>query len=64
MEANFSYNLALEDFARLSHRSLSTFKRDAQSVECNETYGSLAGSRRLLTSADARRAVSKLKAER
>jgi AraC-like DNA-binding protein len=28
MEANFSYNLALEDFARLSHRSLSTFKRD------------------------------------
>ncbi|HYQ97756.1 MAG TPA: AraC family transcriptional regulator, partial [Candidatus Nitrosocosmicus sp.] len=28
MEANFSYNLALEDFARLSHHSLSTFKRD------------------------------------
>jgi AraC-like DNA-binding protein len=28
MEANFSYNLGLEDFARLSHRSLSTFKRD------------------------------------
>ncbi|HET7394686.1 MAG TPA: AraC family transcriptional regulator, partial [Candidatus Binatia bacterium] len=28
MEANFSYNLALDDFARLSHRSLSTFKRD------------------------------------
>ena len=28
MEANFSYNLALEEFARLSHRSLSTFKRD------------------------------------
>jgi len=28
MEANFCYNLALEDFARLSHRSLSTFKRD------------------------------------
>ncbi|HWH78016.1 MAG TPA: AraC family transcriptional regulator [Candidatus Binatus sp.] len=28
MEANFSYNLALEDFAKLSHRSLSTFKRD------------------------------------
>ncbi|MGH7785112.1 MAG: helix-turn-helix domain-containing protein [Candidatus Binatia bacterium] len=28
MEANFSYNLALEEFARLAHRSLSTFKRD------------------------------------
>jgi AraC-like DNA-binding protein len=28
METNFSYNLALEEFARLSHRSLSTFKRD------------------------------------
>jgi AraC-like DNA-binding protein len=28
MEANFSYNLALEAFAKLSHRSLSTFKRD------------------------------------
>ena len=30
MEANFCYNLALEDFAKLSHRSLSTFKRDFQ----------------------------------
>jgi len=28
MERNFCYNLALEDFAKLSHRSLSTFKRD------------------------------------
>src|SRR3970282_600567 len=28
MEANFCYNLALEDFAKLSHRILSTFKRD------------------------------------
>ena len=28
MEANFCYNLALEEFAKLSHRSLSTFKRD------------------------------------
>jgi AraC-like DNA-binding protein len=28
MEANFCYNLALEDFAKLSHRSLSSFKRD------------------------------------
>lgn len=28
MEANFVYNLSLVDFARLSHRSLSTFNRD------------------------------------
>jgi AraC-like DNA-binding protein len=28
MEANFCYNLTLADFSRLSHRSLSTFKRD------------------------------------
>jgi AraC family transcriptional regulator, exoenzyme S synthesis regulatory protein ExsA len=28
MEANFCFNLALEDFAKLSHRSLSAFKRD------------------------------------
>ncbi|HWO41991.1 MAG TPA: AraC family transcriptional regulator [Candidatus Eisenbacteria bacterium] len=28
MEANFCYNLTLEDFAKLSHRSLSAFKRD------------------------------------
>lgn len=28
MEANFVYNLSLEKFARLSHRSLSTFNRD------------------------------------
>jgi AraC-like DNA-binding protein len=28
MEANFCYNLTLEEFAKLSHRSLSTFKRD------------------------------------
>jgi AraC family transcriptional regulator, exoenzyme S synthesis regulatory protein ExsA len=28
MEANFCYNLSLEDFAKLSHRSLSAFKRD------------------------------------
>ena len=28
MEENFSYNLKLEDFAQLSNRSLSTFKRD------------------------------------
>ncbi len=28
MEKNFCYNLKLEDYAELSHRSLSTFKRD------------------------------------
>jgi transcriptional regulator GlxA family with amidase domain len=28
MEANLCYNLPLEEFAKLSHRSLSTFKRD------------------------------------
>jgi AraC-like DNA-binding protein len=28
MEANFSYNLELEDFAKLCNRSLSSFKRD------------------------------------
>lgn len=30
MEANFCYNLKLEDYAELTHRSLSTFKRDFQ----------------------------------
>ena len=30
MEANFCYNLSLEDFTKLSHRSLSSFKRDFQ----------------------------------
>jgi AraC-like DNA-binding protein len=30
MEANFRFNLSLEEFARLSHRSLSSFKRDFQ----------------------------------
>jgi AraC-like DNA-binding protein len=30
MEVNFRYNLKLEDFAELSHRSLSSFKRDFQ----------------------------------
>lgn len=28
MESNFCYNLSIEEFASLSHRSLSTFKRD------------------------------------
>jgi AraC family transcriptional regulator, exoenzyme S synthesis regulatory protein ExsA len=30
MEANFLYNLSLEEFARLCHRSLSSFKREFQ----------------------------------
>jgi AraC-like DNA-binding protein len=28
METNFCYNLSIEEFARLCHRSLSSFKRD------------------------------------
>ncbi|MDX1943563.1 MAG: AraC family transcriptional regulator [Saprospiraceae bacterium] len=32
MEANFTYNLSLEEFARLSHRSLATFKRDFKTL--------------------------------
>lgn len=32
MEDNFCFNLKLEDFARLSYRSLSTFKRDFVTV--------------------------------
>lgn len=32
MEANFIYNLSLEEFARLTHRSLSSFNRDFYSV--------------------------------
>ncbi|MBK8194516.1 MAG: helix-turn-helix transcriptional regulator [Lewinellaceae bacterium] len=30
MEKNFCFNLRLEDYADLTHRSLSTFKRDFQ----------------------------------
>lgn len=30
MESNFCYNLKMEEFAKMSHRSLSTFKRDFQ----------------------------------
>ena len=38
MEHNFCYNLTLEDYARLCHKSLSTFKRDF--LECfGETPG-------------------------
>lgn len=32
MEKNFCFNLRLEDYAELSHRSLSTFKRDFQQI--------------------------------
>lgn len=38
MEANFCYNLKLEDFAELTHRSLSSFKRDFQNLY-NESPG-------------------------
>jgi len=38
MEANFCYNLKLEEFAELTHRSLSSFKRDFQNFY-NETPG-------------------------
>lgn len=32
MEANFRFNLSLEEYARLCHRSLSSFKRDFQTA--------------------------------
>lgn len=32
MEANFRYNLSMSEFARLTHRSLSTFHRDFQQI--------------------------------
>lgn len=38
MEANFRYNLSIENYAELCHRSLSTFKRDFQKMY-NETPG-------------------------
>lgn len=38
MESNFRYNLSLENFAELCHRSLSSFKRDFQK-QYNETPG-------------------------
>jgi AraC-like DNA-binding protein len=38
MESNFRYNLKLEDFAELTHRSLSSFKRDFQNYY-NESPG-------------------------
>ncbi len=36
MEANFRYNLSLEEFAKLCHRSLSSFKREFQ-AQFNES---------------------------
>jgi AraC-like DNA-binding protein len=38
MEKNFCFNLKLEDYAELCHRSLSTFKRDFQQ-QFNESPG-------------------------
>ena len=38
MERNYAYDLQLEDFARLCHRSLATFKRDFQ-----KTFGTSPG---------------------
>jgi AraC-like DNA-binding protein len=32
MESNFRYNLSLEEYARLCHRSLSSFKREFQTI--------------------------------
>ena len=32
MESNFRFNLSLEEYARLCHRSLSSFKRDFQTT--------------------------------
>ena len=38
MEANFRYNLSLEEYAKLCHRSLSSFKREFQ-AQFNESPG-------------------------
>lgn len=46
MEANFRYNLALEEYARLCHRSLSSFKREFQ-AQFNESPGKWLLQRRL-----------------
>jgi AraC family transcriptional regulator, exoenzyme S synthesis regulatory protein ExsA len=46
MEDNYSFNLKLEDFARLAHRSLSAFKRDFMRV-FNTTPGKWLIERRL-----------------
>ncbi len=46
MEANFCYNLALEEYAKLCHRSLSSFKREFQ-AEFRESPGKWLLQRRL-----------------
>jgi AraC-like DNA-binding protein len=46
MEANFRYNLSLENYAELCHRSLSSFKRDFQK-KYNESPGSWLLNKRL-----------------
>lgn len=46
MELNFSYNLSLEEYAKLCHRSLSSFKRDFQQ-HFNTTPGKWLLSKRL-----------------
>jgi len=46
MEANFRFNLSLEEYAKLCHRSLSSFKRDFQ-VHFRETPGKWLMQRRL-----------------
>ncbi len=46
MEANFRYNLSLEEFAKLCHRSLSSFKREFQ-AQFNESPGKWLLQRRL-----------------
>ena len=50
MESNFCYNLTLEDFAKLSHRSLSTFKRDFRKYY-NQSPGKWLSKKRLEYSA-------------
>lgn len=51
MEANFCYNLSLNEFAKLCHRSLSTFKRDFHN-HYNTTPGKWLLSKRLDYSAN------------
>jgi len=46
MEKNFCFNLKLEDYADLSHRSLSTFKRDFKQ-QFNQSPGKWLSQRRV-----------------
>ncbi len=50
MEANFRYNLSLEEYARLCHRSLSSFKREFR-LQFQESPGKWLLQRRLNFSA-------------